>query len=120
MRFGLREAVEPGLSSSMGRLTYDGNHAPVTIDDGILAHLKIVIGTKLRRNESFLMTWVRHDDAQDARTTIWVHPAIPLQFGFDDAAWPAIEPERIGAIMNALNASGELVLDEFVAETSVG
>ncbi|QMU96793.1 hypothetical protein FVO59_05825 [Microbacterium esteraromaticum] len=98
----------------MGRLRYDGTAAPITIDDSTLAHLKIVMGTKLRRNESFLMTWLRTDDAEDARTTIWVHPAIPLQFGFDVPALPPIEPERISAIMTALNASGELVLDEYL------
>lgn len=99
----------------MGRLRYDGTAEPIAIDDATLAHLKIIIGTKLRRNESFLMTWVRTDDAIDARTTIWVHPAIPLQFGFDVAVLPPIEPERISAIMTALNASGELVLDEYLA-----
>lgn len=98
----------------MGRLKYDGIAAPITIDDATLAHLKIIIGTKLRRNESFLMTWLRNDSSEDARTTIWVHPAIPLQFGFDAAVLAPIEPERISAIMTALNASGELVLDEYI------
>lgn len=97
----------------MGRLKYDGSSEPIAIDDGMLAHLKIVIGTKLRRNESFLMTWLRSDGNEDARTTIWVHPAIPLQFGFDSATLAPIEPERISAIMTALNAAGELVLDEY-------
>ncbi|BDZ39884.1 hypothetical protein GCM10025863_24980 [Microbacterium suwonense] len=100
---------------SMGRLRYDGTAAPITIDDATLAHLKIVIGTKLRRKESFLMTWVRHDDSDDARITIWVHPAIPLQFGFDDAAMPAVDPDQVTAMMAALNASGELVLDEYTS-----
>ncbi|WP_336644750.1 DUF7882 family protein [Microbacterium sp. USHLN186] len=102
----------------MGRLKYDGTAAPVIIDDVILAHLKIVIGTKLRRNESFLMTWVRHDGGEDARTTIWLHPAIPLQFGFDDATMHPIDPDRIASIMTALNASGELVLDEYIPAPS--
>ena len=98
----------------MGRLRYDGTAAPITIDDATMAHLKIIIGTKLRRQECFLMTWVRHDGGEDARTTVWVHPAIPLQFGFDAAALPAIDAERIAAMMGALNATGELVLDEYV------
>jgi len=98
----------------MGRLKYDHSAPPIAIDDETLAHLKIVIGTKLRRNESFLMTWLRGKGAEDARTTIWVHPAIPIQFGFDTAVLPHIEPERITAIMTALNATGELVLDEYL------
>lgn len=102
----------------MGRLKYDGIAAPITIDDATLAHLKIIIGTKLRRNESFLMTWLRDDGGEDARTTIWVHPAIPIQFGFDEPVQPRIEPERITAIMTMLNASGELVLDECLPATA--
>lgn len=103
-----------GLSSSMGRLKYDSSAPPITIDDETLVHLKIVIGTKLRRNESFLLTWLRGDDAEDARTTIWVHPAIPMQFGFDSAVLPPVAPDRITTIMTALNATGELVLDEYI------
>ncbi|MGX1792196.1 DUF7882 family protein [Microbacterium sp. NPDC055312] len=99
----------------MGRLKYDSSEPAITIDDETLVHLKIVIGTKLRRNESFLLTWLRGDDAEDARTTIWVHPAIPIQFGFDAAVLPPVGPERITAIMMALNASGELVLDEYLS-----
>ena len=102
----------------MGRLKYDSTEPPITIDDETLVHLKIVIGTKLRRNESFLLTWLRGDEAQDARTTIWVHPAIPLQFGFDAAVLPAVAPERITTIMTSLNASGELVLDEYLSTSS--
>lgn len=98
----------------MGRLKYDGSAPPILIDDATLAHLKIVIGTKLRRNESFLMTWVRGDDSEDARTTIWMHPAIPLQFGFDVAVLPHIETDRVTSIMTTLNATGELVLDEYL------
>ncbi|WP_313355548.1 hypothetical protein [Microbacterium sp.] len=98
----------------MGRLKYDSSEPAITIDDETLVHLKIVIGTKLRRNESFLLTWLRGDDAEDARTTIWVHPAIPIQFGFDAAVLPPVGPERITTIMTALNATGELVLDEYL------
>ena len=114
------EEVASAYHPSMGRLKYDGTAAPITIDDATLAHLKIIIGTKLRRNESFLMTWVCGADAEDARTTIWVHPAIPLQFGFDTAVLPPIEPERVSSIMTALNASGELVLDDHVYTPTLG
>jgi hypothetical protein len=43
-----------------------------------------------------------------------VHPAIPCLFGFDEAVLPRIEPERISTIMRALNATGELVLDQYL------
>ncbi len=103
--------AESGLLFSVGRLKYDGTAEPITIDDATLAHLKIVIGTKLRRQESFMLTWRPIDGGQDARLTIWIHPAIPLQFGFDRPEFPQIDPARISAIMGSLNASGELHLD---------
>lgn len=95
----------------MGRLKYDGTSEPITIDDVTLAHLKIVIGTKLRRQESFMMTWHPVEGGENARSTIWIHPAIPLQFGFDRAENPEIDPSLVQAMMTALNATGELSFD---------
>jgi hypothetical protein len=103
----------------MGRLKYDGLSDPIVIDDVTLAHLKIIIGTKLRRQESFMMTWRPIEGAADGRATIWVHPAIPLQLGFDAADFPQIDPHRIEEMMHALNATGELVLDG-ISQSSAG
>lgn len=58
-----------------------------------------------------MMTWRPVDGGQDGRLTIWIHPAIPLQFGFDRPDFPQIDPARISAIMGSLNASGELHLE---------
>ena len=57
-----------------------------------------------------MMTWCPVGDGPDARATIWIHPAIPFQFGFDHAQIPQIDPARIKA-MASLNATGELNLD---------
>lgn len=98
----------------MGRLRYDGTSDPILIEDTTLAHLKIVIATKLRRQESFMMTWRPVNGGPDQRATVWIHPAIPLQFGFDDAEPPPVDPQLIADMMKALNATGELVLDHLV------
>ncbi|MEV4777099.1 hypothetical protein LTA6_000661 [Microbacterium sp. LTA6] len=100
----------------MGRLKYDGTSDPILIEDATLAHLKIIIATKLRRQESFMMTWRPIGQGPDARATVWIHPAIPLQFGFDDAEAPPIDAHRITEMMGALNATGELVLDHFTSQ----
>jgi len=98
----------------MGRLRYDGTSEPILIEDVTLAHLKIVISTKLRRQESFMMTWRPVTSGIDKRATVWIHPAIPLQFGFDDAENPPIDARLIADMMQALNATGELVLDHLI------
>ncbi|MFK0402216.1 hypothetical protein ACIQTT_07810 [Microbacterium sp. NPDC090225] len=99
----------------MGRLRYDGTSDPIIIEDVTLAHLKIIIATKLRRQESFMMTWVPRDSGVNRRATVWIHPAIPLQFGFDEELPPPVDPQRIAELMQHLNASGELVLDNVLS-----
>lgn len=101
--------------SPMGRLKYDGTSDPIVIEDETLAHLKIVIATKLRRQESFMMTWMPRDGGPDRRATVWIHPTIPLQFGFDEAQVSEIDPRRVTEMMQHLNATGELVLDHVLA-----
>ena len=95
----------------MGRLQYDHTTDPILIEDETLGCLRVVIATKLRRHESFMMTWCPVDDDEDKRKSVWIHPAIPLHFGFDRAALPHVDSHRIAEMMQALNATGELVLD---------
>ncbi|OAN40773.1 DUF7882 family protein [Microbacterium sp. H83] len=102
----------------MGRLRYDGTSEPILIDDETLAHLKVIIGTKLRRQESFMLTWRPREGGDPGRVTVWVHPAIPLQFLFQSGDHQPIEKRRVEDMMRTLNASGELVIDDYV-QTSV-
>lgn len=96
----------------MGNLEYNSSRPAIEIEDSVLAHVKIVIGTKLRRNESFMMTWLSKPDASSGRLTIWVHPAIPLVFEFDQPTVQPIDPARVAQMMDQLNSRGELVLDQ--------
>ena len=96
----------------MGTLEYNSARPPIEIDDRTLALLKIVIGTKLRRQESFMMTWLPEARNPAGRLTIWMHPSIPLIFAFDEAALPPIDGRRIERLMESLNSRGELVLDQ--------
>jgi hypothetical protein len=97
----------------MGTLEYNSSRPPIDVDDETLAHLKIVIGTKLRRHESFMMTWLPEKNP-GGRLTIWMHPSIPLVLAFDDSTSPVIDPTRIERMMELLNARGELVLDQLM------
>lgn len=68
----------------MGTIYYGSAETPIRIDDAALAHLKVVIATKLRRHESFTVSWQHPDGEPGGRSTIWLHPSIPLRFVFDD------------------------------------
>jgi hypothetical protein len=96
----------------MGNLEYNSSRPPIQVDDVTLAHLKVVIGTKLRRRESFMMTWLPDQSVQPGRLSTWMHPAIPLVFAFDATVMPAIDAKRIEHMMELLNARGDLVLDQ--------
>ena len=75
----------------MGYLTYDGGTAEVQLDDRVLAHLQIVIITKIRRNESFSFNWddeprVGGDEASVAPAqhgSIWISKSSSLYFSYD-------------------------------------
>ncbi|GAA1534855.1 hypothetical protein HD600_001712 [Microbacterium ginsengiterrae] len=94
----------------MGMMFYGGAKEPIFIDDRALAHLKVVIATKLRRNESFTLSWRHHDGS--GRSTIWLHPAIPLRFTFDEPETPKLSAEWITAMANSANSSGGISLVE--------
>ncbi|MCM3778921.1 DUF7882 family protein [Microbacterium hydrocarbonoxydans] len=93
----------------MGFLYY-GDSEPIQIDDRALAHLKVVVATKLRRNESFTVSW-RHPDGQpNGRSTIWLHPSIPLRFVFQDPETPELSRRWIEDLAHSANSSGGITL----------
>lgn len=98
----------------MGRLKYDHTAEAIGIEDETLAHVKVVVATKLRRQESFMMTWLPVDGGPNARMNAWIHPAVPLVFMFDSADVPPIDQRRLEDMMHATNATGELMLDHLV------
>lgn len=105
----------------MGRLLYDSEDRAIHIEDRALAHLKVVISTKLRRQESFTLSWRHAPDEPGGRSTIWLHPSIPLQFVFDDDHSPELNMRWIEEMMNSANSTGGIMLiDEVVgSEESV-
>jgi hypothetical protein len=100
-----------GYRQHVGTIDYGGSNAPLPVDDRVLAHLKVVMVTKLRRNESFTLTWCPSDDEGPGRTTIWVNPSIPLRFVFDSAEPAELSRELITDLANAANSSGGITVE---------
>lgn len=94
----------------MGTFYYGGSATPIHIDDRALAHLKVVIATKLRRSESFTVSWKHPDDQPRGRSTIWLHPSIPLRFVFDDPEPAELSRSWIEELASSANSSGGLTL----------
>ncbi|WP_350353259.1 hypothetical protein ABS642_10300 [Microbacterium sp. A8/3-1] len=101
----------------MGYINYDSTGV-LHIEDRALAHLKVVIATKLRRNESFTLSWRHLDDEPGGRSTIWLHPSIPLRFTFDEPEPPQLNAKWIEDLMHSANSSGGIQLVDEVAEVS--
>ena len=96
----------------MGYLVYDSSTV-INFDDRVLAHLEVVIVSKLRRKESFALSWREPADNGDGRTTIWVDPSIPLRFRFNGSRPPTLDREWIEKLAAAAASStGLIAIDE--------
>ncbi len=92
----------------MGRLYYGNTSAPITVEDGELAHLKVVATAKLRRSEGFAVSF---SSAEHGRSTLWVHCAIPLRFDFDSADPIRLDPAYVNELAQAAASSMGIVID---------
>ncbi|KEP76404.1 von Willebrand factor A [Microbacterium sp. SUBG005] len=95
----------------MAKLFYGTTTEPITVDDRMLAHVKVVVATKLRRGESFTLSWVHGPDQPVGRSTIWLQPSIPLRFVFDSEQPEALDQNLLKRMANDANSSRGLSLD---------
>jgi hypothetical protein len=95
----------------MAKLYYGTTTEPIRIDDRMLAHVKVVVATKLRRGESFTLSWVHGEDEPTGRSTIWLQPSIPLRFVFDSEQPEALDQNLLKRMANDANSSRGLSLD---------
>ena len=97
----------------MGTLFYGPHSSAYEFDDRLLAHLRVVIVTKFRRHESFTLTWELSRDSGGGRISLWLDPAIPLEFHFRGSREPALNREWIEQLATIAGSTTGLVpLDE--------
>ncbi len=94
----------------MGHLFYGTSTESIQIPDRLLSHLKVVATTKLRRSESFTLTWA-HVDGAPGRSTLWLQPAITLRFVFDSAEPESLNATALKNMADMANSSAGLVID---------
>jgi hypothetical protein len=96
----------------MGHFVYGAN-AKYEFSDRTLAHVKVAAGLKLRRQESFYLSWVKPKSEGSGRVTVWLSPSIPVQFQFKTP-----QPEDLNQVwlkalaMTAMSDRGMVVLEE--------
>lgn len=53
------------------------------------------------------------------RSTIWIHPSIPLRFTFDEPEQPQLNPRWIDDLMQSVNSTGGILLVDEVIDAPV-
>lgn len=101
----------------MGKFIYDGT-VRVDFEDRTLAHLQLVIGTKLRRGEPFHFTWKDDVSIGNGRTSVWVHPRCSMVFKYYGNRKPRLNPAWLDALSFAANSPAGLSLVPEPADTA--
>lgn len=94
----------------MGTLRYDDEE--FVFEDRMLAHLQIVISSKLRRSENFFLTWAAPVGSGNDRHAIWIDNAIPLHITFSGSRPPQINREWIESLMISSATGGVHLAEE--------
>ncbi|HXH35511.1 MAG TPA: hypothetical protein VNJ54_14085 [Plantibacter sp.] len=106
----------------MGLLIYASGDE-YEIEDRALAHLKAVIGSKLRRQESFFLSWANDAEHGSGRRSVWLSPSIPLQFRFFGSRAPELNRAWIEVLSDTahtprgLQLIPESEIEGYLAET---
>lgn len=96
----------------MGLLIYGPAAAEIEMDDRLLAHLRIVIVSKLRNAEAFSLSWSMDASQGSGRETLWVHPSIPLRFRFYGGRPPAINRSWLDLMVLSANRGDLHIMPE--------
>jgi len=97
----------------MGTLRYANES--YEIEDRVLAHVKAAVGAKLRRHESFYLSW---DSAVEhaRRVTLWLSPSSHIEFHFDEPVPPTLNREWVEQLTRSSHSlRGMLIIPEHSA-----
>ena len=102
----------------MGKLLYGLPPVEIDLTDRELAHVKVVIITKLRRSEMFALSVDgRIGSNPSGRRVLWIHPSIPLQFQFDGLGEDKLNRTWLEDLMASANGGGSLRISPEPAES---
>jgi hypothetical protein len=95
----------------VGVLQY--NDEEFDFDDRVLFHLQIVISTKLRRGEDFMLNWTQPLERGSGRHAIWIDNGIPLHFSYNGSRRAAVNREWVDdLLLSSTRAEGMVLGDE--------
>lgn len=86
----------------MGALIYGAN-PPIPVDDRALAHLQLVVYSKLRARESFPFSWRDESVGGGGRGSFWISPGVAITFKYSGSREPAVNREWLRILREAAN-----------------
>lgn len=101
----------------MGTLKY--GTGDYEFDDRVLAHLRVVIAQKLRRRESFLLSWDHHAHNGGGRSSLWITDGVNLGFIFFGSRAANLDREWLDRMMSASHSVMGLNMED-VPEVPAG
>lgn len=111
---GLESLFAWGVRTSyrdvVARLIYGASRESYEFDERTLSHVKIAIITKLRRHESFLVTWDVPVEQGSGRISLWMSREIPLAFEFRESSPPSLNQRWMEALLLSSQRTGGMVL----------
>jgi hypothetical protein len=95
----------------MGKLIY--GVTVYELSDRLLAHLQVVVSTKLRRGENFFVSWRNPASTGSGRQAIWVDNGLHLAFEYEGGSFPKVSREWVEALSSsAATGMGLQLTDE--------
>lgn len=103
----------------MGLFVYDSS-VKVNFEDRLLAHLQLVIASKLRRREAFFFTWKEDVSVGGGRRSVWLHSHAGLQFKFHGSWIPQLNRDWLEALNTTANSPRGLYVIHEPAPSDTG
>jgi hypothetical protein len=94
----------------VGTFTYGPMALHTDFDDRLLAHLRAVMINKLRRAECFLFTWTDDTAPDMVQKSLWMHPAVGMQFELTVAAAQSLNQEWLLVLDRSANSAFGLTI----------
>lgn len=92
----------------MGTLLYGTPGISIEFPDRALWHLQIVITAKLRRGESFNLSWNDAAEIGSGRSSIWISPSSSLFYRYFGSKVPTTNRNWVNELMTSANSPSGL------------
>lgn len=94
----------------MGPPYYGPSEFSLEVEDDLLAHVKVVTATRLRRGEAFMLSWSSpYDGGKDMAGSLWIHASVQVRFVVDTPdPLLLLSRERLDELNRAAQLGGEL------------